>query len=103
MPSYLLPNPGVTYDGRYGDWDRNGSGSQYIGAGLIQLDGSTFSITVKPIDTGIPSNGQFRNWMWWNATSVIYTTPGPQYHGPEKPTLKTTTTRYHHDVTHAKK
>ena len=98
LPSYLLPNPGVTYDGRYGDWDRNGSGSQYIGAGLIQLDGSTFSITVKPIDTGIPSNGQFRNWMWWNATSVIYTTPGPQYHGPEKPTLKTTTTRYHHDT-----
>lgn len=93
LPSYLLPNSNVqSYDGRFGDWDYNNSGIQYVGAGLFQLDGSHFSLTVKPLATGIPSNGQFRNWMWWNATSVIFTTPGPQKPNP-------ITVHYHYDTT----
>lgn len=64
-----------TYDGHYGDWDFNGSEKQYIGAGLIKLNGSKFNLTILEQDKGIPDGGQFRNWMWWNATSVIPKTP----------------------------
>lgn len=96
LPSYILPNPsGYDYDGHYGDWDRNGSGLQYVGAGLIELTGSSVNFTAETLDTGIPSNANYRNWMWWNATSVIPKTPGFQ---ETPPTPKYSSINYHYDV-----
>lgn len=73
------------YDGHYGDWDRNNSGSQYVGAGLIRLSGSQLELNVGTIDNGIDPSATYRNWMWWNTSAVIPKTPAVEVH-------------YHYDV-----
>lgn len=78
-------NPNITYDGHYGEWDSNGSGKQYVGAGLIDLNGNEFSFTAGTLNKGIPQNAIYRNYMWWNASTVI----------PETPT---TEINYHYDT-----
>lgn len=73
-------NSSQRYDGHYGNWDRNGSDSQYIGAGLVRLQGSELTIAIETIDKGIDPNATYRNWMWWNASSVIPKTPDTIIH-----------------------
>lgn len=73
------------YDGHYGNWDSNGSGSQYVGAGLVRLQGPELTIQIGTIDKGIDPTATYRNWMWWNTSSVIPKTPDTIIH-------------YHYDV-----
>lgn len=74
------------------NWDVNPS-ETYWGTGLVSLNGS--SVTLR-----FESATQVRDEGTWATTqTIIPQTPGPQYNGPEKPTLKTTEVSYHHDVT----
>ena len=75
------------------NWDVKGS-NEYFGAGLISLGGSSFSIRF----TCDSSSADGNNTVWATMTTVIPATPGPTYTGPSKPTLKTTTVHYNHDV-----
>ena len=77
------------------NWDVNPS-ETYWGTGLVSLNGS--SVTLR-----FESATQVRDEGTWATTqTIIPQTPGPQYNGPEKPTLKTTEVSYHHDVTSQK-
>lgn len=73
------------YDGHYGNWDNNGSSMQYVGAGLVRLQGPELTIQIGTIDKGIDPTATYRNWMWWNTSSVIPKTPDTIIH-------------YHYDV-----
>lgn len=58
-----------------GSWDENGSGKQYLGAGLIRLSGEKTTLRFNTISDGIKPGYVYRNYMWGNLTAVIPETP----------------------------
>ena len=58
-----------------GSWDENGSGKQYLGAGLVRLSGEKTTLRFKTISDGIKPGYIYRNYMWGNLTAVIPETP----------------------------
>lgn len=73
-------------------WDRTGSPERYYGSGLISLNGNNISMTIEALNTNMPSNGHWRNGLWWNVATLIPQTPGPQ-----KPKPKSSSIHYHYD------
>ena len=90
-------NPNAHYTPNDGpkDWDINGSGKQYFGAGLIDLSGTSTSFTAQTILPNADKSMSYRNWAWWNATTVIPKTPGFQ---ETPPTPKYSSINYHYDT-----
>lgn len=75
-------------------WDRTGSPERYYGSGLISLNGNDISMIIEALNTNMPSNGHWRNGMWWNVATLIPKTPGPQT--PKVP--KTSNAHFHYDT-----
>ena len=90
-------NPNAHYTPNDGpkDWDINGSGKQYFGAGLIDLSGTSTSFTAQTILPNADKSMSYRNWAWWNATTVIPKTPGFQ---ETPPIPKYSSINYHYDT-----
>lgn len=86
-------NPQHQFKGQYNasQWDYNGSPLQFYGAGLVELNGSQFSVTATESDEGIPDGASFRNWEWFNMTAVLPKTQEPQ--------LKPSEIHYHYNQT----
>ena len=68
-----------------GSWDSPNNADAYFGAGLINLNGNELDVTAGTFSNDIPDGATYRNWLWWNMSTIIPKTPTEKLH-------------YHYDV-----
>lgn len=78
----------ITDDSKYTDWDIKGGKNEYIGAGVVCLQGNSSDLEFHTdrYNKADPGNA----YIWATTQTLIPSTPGPQ--------LKNETVHYHYDV-----